>query len=99
MYIIDNKRCGIRIRQLRVQAGLSQEALAQQLRITNIHLSRIENGARGASLDVMLDISSVFGVSIDYLLTGRIIFDNPEVKARLQGIIDELTELKDKISE
>lgn len=95
----DNKSCGIRIRQLREQAKLSQEALAKQLHITSIHLSRIETGARGASLDVLLDVSTVFGVSIDYLVTGRTIFNNPEVKARLQGIIAELTELEEKISE
>ena len=98
MYI-DNKNCGIRIRRLREQAGLSREALAKQLHITSVHLSRIETGGRGASPDVLLDISAVFGVSIDYLVTGKAAFGNSEVKARLRSIIVELEELEETIPE
>lgn len=98
MYI-DNKSCGVRIRQLREQARLSREALAKQLHITSIHLSRIETGARGVSLDVLLDISVVFGVSIDYLVTGKAAFSNSEVKTKLRSIIVELEELEGTIPE
>lgn len=93
----DNKSCGARIRRLREQAGLSQEALAKRLHVTSIHLSRIETGAWGASLDVLMEVSAVFGVSIDYLVAGQTTFTGQEVKARLRSIIHELTELEETL--
>ena len=91
----DIKSCGARIRKLREKKNMSQSELAEKLNITNIHLSRIETGSRGASLDLLMEISEVFQVSLDYLVTGRMAqLDHLMVKEKLRQIVDELSELE-----
>ena len=67
----DIKCCGARIRTLRENARINQSELANILHITNTHLNRIESGVKGASLDLLLEISDQFHVSLDFLVTGR----------------------------
>ena len=96
--LFDIKRCGARIRALREDMGISQSELADVLHITNAHLNRIEAGARGVSLDLLLEISAHFHVSLDFLVTGRDAMRmSREVKAELHRIIDDLTDLERRI--
>ena len=53
---------GQRIRTLREAAELSQEAVAGQAGITQEHLSNIERGERGASLDLTRRLAVALGV-------------------------------------
>lgn len=53
------KECGKRIRQLRAQCGYIREELANTLNIDRSTLSRIELGARGCSLDLLIQLSIV----------------------------------------
>lgn len=69
--LFDIKCCGARIRTLRENARINQSELANILHITNTHLNRIESGVKGASLDLLLEISDQFHVSLDFLVTGR----------------------------
>ena len=48
---------GCRLRNLRKQRRMTQEALAGSLNISIDHLSKIEHGKRGVSIDLLLDIS------------------------------------------
>ena len=48
----DVKACGARIRELRMKNGLTQETLAEDLNITDVHLRRIESGVRGGSIEL-----------------------------------------------
>lgn len=96
--LFDIKRCGARIRALREDMGISQSELADVLHITNAHLNRIEAGARGVSLDLLLEISAQFHVSLDFLVTGRDAGRmSREIKAELHRIIEDLTDLERKI--
>ena len=63
---------GARIAVLRRQAGLSQNGLAQRLRISPSAVGMYEQGRREPSLDTVVAMAEIFGVSTDYLLTGRI---------------------------
>lgn len=63
---------GCRLRNLRKQRRMTQEALAGSLNISIDHLSKIEHGKRGVSIDLLLDISEALDVSLDYLLKGTI---------------------------
>ena len=45
--------------------------MADELNISYEHYKKIENGAHGCSIALLLDISEYFDVSTDYLLTGR----------------------------
>lgn len=56
------------LRKLRERAGLSQEELAKKLKISQKSISKYERGDRRPSYEVLLTMSSIFGVSVDYLL-------------------------------
>ena len=70
MYI-DQKEIGQRIRILRKEKRLSQLELANRLDINMDHLSRIENGNKGMSLDLLTEFSKYLSVSTDYILFGN----------------------------
>ena len=67
----DVKACGARIRDLRMKNGLTQETLAEDLNITDVHLRRIESGVRGGSIELLIELADYFHVSLDYLILGR----------------------------
>lgn len=57
-----------KIREIREGQGLSQEAVAFQLEISQQAYSRIEKNPDSASLKRLRDLSSVFGVSLNSLI-------------------------------
>ena len=63
---------GSKIREARIEAGLSQKELSDKLELLAVYtcrgsISRIENGRR-AITDIEIDaISKVLGVSLDFL--------------------------------
>jgi transcriptional regulator with XRE-family HTH domain len=59
---------GKKIRALRMQNDLTQEALARKLDIHRTSLSQIENGERRVSVDELVRFSDFFDVSAGYLL-------------------------------
>lgn len=48
------------LRQCRTHAGLQQKELAEELGITQPHLSQIENGSRDFRISTLLRIAAVF---------------------------------------
>jgi len=81
---------GKRVRDLRKKQGMTQESLAEDLNASVEHLSRIEHGKDGVSIDLILEIANRFEVSTDYLLTGDDL-NNQLVKTRLKRIKDEIS--------
>jgi len=63
---------GKRIAQLREERGWTQKKLADQAGISVTFLSEVENDRRMPGAEIALRLSDVLGVSIDYLLTGRL---------------------------
>ncbi len=66
---------GDRIALLRRSKGWSQNELARQLHISASAVGMYEQGRREPSLKALLELAGVFGVSADYLLTGKPITD------------------------
>lgn len=62
---------GPRIAALRRDAGWSQAELAQRLRVSPSAIGMYEQGRREPSAATLVAMSQVFGVSTDYLLTGK----------------------------
>ena len=62
---------GPRIAALRRSAGWSQAELAQRLQVSPSAVGMYEQGRREPSAATLVAMSQVFGVSTDYLLTGR----------------------------
>ena len=66
----DIKRSGERIRQLRIQNGYTQEKLAGVLNIDQSYYGRIETSKR-MFCGYFIQLSNLFGVSLDYLVLGK----------------------------
>ena len=84
---------GKRIQNLRKEKGLTQVALAEQLNISLDHLRKIENGHRGCSVDLLVCLSDLFGVSLDYLVLGRG-SSGEAAQNKVQSLIDQLEAFK-----
>ena len=62
---------GPRIAALRRRADLSQAELAGLLKISPSAVGMYEQGRREPSVDTLVELSRIFGVSTDFLLTGN----------------------------
>lgn len=58
--------------QLRKKAGWSQEELAEQMNVTRQSISKWEGAQSIPDIDKIIQLSELFGVSIDYLLKDKI---------------------------
>lgn len=59
---------GYRLRELRKEHKMSQEALGKLLGVSKVSVSGYEKGSRIPSLDILNGMLDIFGVSADYLL-------------------------------
>ncbi|MBQ4086246.1 MAG: helix-turn-helix transcriptional regulator, partial [Clostridia bacterium] len=66
--MIDNARTGAFIAQLRQRAGMTQSQLANMMNVTHQAVSKWENGSALPDMQTMLNLSAVFGVTIEELL-------------------------------
>ena len=57
-----------RLKELREQRRLNQEGLAMKLSVSQSTISAYEVGERTPDLDTLINIATVFDVSIDYLV-------------------------------
>ena len=60
---------GNRIRQLRKDNNLTQEALAEAIDLSYTYLGQVERGVRGINLSNLVKIANRFNVSLDDLLS------------------------------
>ncbi len=80
----DMEKSGDRIRQLRMKSGFTQEKAAETLNVDRSFYSRIESGKKGCSIDLFIQLSELFQVSLDYLVLGRYPGALPESADKLQ---------------
>lgn len=81
---------GIRIQKIRKSKGLTQKAFAKPLKISQNYLSQIESGQRGPSIELLCSIKSRYGISLDWLLTGKGQSPFAEAKENLPISVPEL---------
>ena len=85
-----------RIKQLRIERGLSQVDLAEKLGVSKQSISNWENDNIQPSIEMLLKISRIFSVSTDYLLgeDSREFIEITGLKkqyiAHIQQIIDDI---------
>lgn len=58
----------MRIKELRMQKGLTQQQLADAVNIDRALLARYENGSRTPPIKKLDILADFFGVTVDYLL-------------------------------
>lgn len=57
-----------RLRELRLEKGLTRKNLAEMLFVSERLICFWENGQRECNFDMLIKISNLFNVSIDFLL-------------------------------
>ncbi len=67
----NEKETALRLRQIRKDRGITQARAAQKLGIGYDSLGRVERGVRGYSLELLICMSELYHVSMDYLVLGR----------------------------
>lgn len=77
-----------RIAEERKKLGLNQEELAKKLQISQKSISKYERGDRRPSYEVLVAMSSIFGVSVDYLLGNDSPNDATSTAQNLSGGFD-----------
>lgn len=82
---------GARIKQLRINKGLTQEQLAEKMHVTGTYIVKIENSQRTGSIELAMELADCFGVSLDHLLLGR---EYSDKKQAFQTVIAFLSELE-----
>lgn len=67
---INHKQIGNRIKEVREQNDYSQAKLAEETNLSVSYISHIENAKRKASLESIIRIVNVLGITVDELLAG-----------------------------
>ena len=63
-----NQVLGGRIKHFRKEFGMTQQAFADMIGVEALHISNVERGKKGLSLDVMVSVCSLFNISMADLL-------------------------------
>lgn len=84
-----NIEIGGNIQVAREQAGYTQDTLSEMLGMTPNHLSAIERGASGISLEALQCLCRLLGVSAD-----RIIFGTDEPEAEALALARRISDIK-----
>lgn len=86
----DQKALGQRVKHLRREKDLTLEKMSSKLNISIDHLSRIELGKRGVSIDLLLDMAELLDVTVDFLVRGT-----DRTAQSTQQLISQIRELLD----
>ena len=92
----DAVECGKRIKALREEKRLTQMELAEQICITTDHLRAIERWRRACSIDLLVDLSLFFEVTLDHLVLGRT-SANKTIRAEVLQAIEILEGIRNSL--
>lgn len=77
-------RIGQRLYECRRKRGWTQAYVAEKIDVSINTMSSIENGAQPFNLAILLQFSELYGVSMDYIVTGKV--DDCMLLERIQRI-------------
>lgn len=77
---------GKRIKELRIEKGLSQQELGQAIGVTKVSICGYENGSRIPNLEKLVKLADVLETKTDYLLGREIAIVNDEAKSYIGSI-------------
>ena len=82
-----------RIRSLRKKLKMTQEQMAEQLIIDQTTLSMYECGNRDIPVSILMELSTIYGVSVDYLLckSDFAVLDDELIRTQTKELIDSLS--------
>lgn len=88
--MLDYEQIGKQVKIARIHADVTQEYLAEKVKISTTHLSNVERGTTKVGLNVIVDISKALNVSLDTLLCNEI--GTPYQKQILNGKLADILE-------
>lgn len=75
------------IKDIRLRKGLTQSDVAAALGVSSVVYSRYETGKRQPSIDMLIQMADIFGVTVDFLLGRQDIEDSTLSDYELQLLI------------
>lgn len=88
-----NREIGSRIVRLRRERGWSQAALARRLNADRNRISHWERGLHMPLLETLIELSALFGVTLDFLVSGQTGLQQQMTRSQRQTAARHLTEL------
>jgi transcriptional regulator with XRE-family HTH domain len=88
---IDFKCLGAHIREERLKLNYTQEELAERVGVTPAFIGHIERAERSLSLETLVRICVILGVSIDYLLSETTTSKDEDVICELRSLLKDKT--------
>lgn len=79
----------LNLRALRTQSGLTMKELGAKIGVAESTISQYETGKRQPDYEILLRLGEFFGVSVDFILSGKKVNDDYSKKFR-QRLADEL---------
>lgn len=99
----DAKAIGLRVRELRKERGITQEELAKYLGMSVKHIGGFERADTGISIPNYIKLANYFGVTLDYLICGKMDKRNLALMEKYAERLKKLSETEysefDKIME
>ncbi|MFB5189036.1 helix-turn-helix domain-containing protein [Alicyclobacillus fastidiosus] len=93
---------GVRLRQLRTKASLTQEELGKQFKISPSTIGMYERDEREPSLELLQRLAEFFEVTIDYLVSGKQPNIDPDLGLDISDLsaeeVEFLNELKEEVA-
>ena len=75
------------IKEIRLRRNLMQSDVANALGVSSVVYSRYETGARQPSIDILIQLADIFGVTVDYLVGRQDLEDSTLSDYELQLLI------------
>jgi transcriptional regulator with XRE-family HTH domain len=94
---VNYKTIGKRIKEIRVQQQISQFKLAEMTDMSVSYISYIENAKKQASLESLIRISDVLGVTVDELLNGNQLHNPTEYQTDIDVLMADCSSLEKRL--
>lgn len=89
---IDYAHLGQRLRDERMRIHRTQEEIAEAVGITPAFLGHIERGERSLSLDKLIRLCHLYGVTIDYLLSDTLPLASDTIGRQVDELLSDKTD-------
>jgi transcriptional regulator with XRE-family HTH domain len=89
--VIDYKRIGRNIREVRHMRGLTQDALAEKTDLSSNHISHVEIGSSPVSLPALLKICEALEVTTDRILYDTLTQQTPQMSVVVAECFENVT--------
>ena len=80
---------GLRIKDIRIKKGFTQEQLAEKININSKYLSSIERGMENPTLNILIKLSESLNVNFNNIFYQIEIEDSAKRKSMINSILNE----------